>query len=135
MDAEFARAEPLQPLPRLVYALLRSPLLPEQPRLNGRAHPDAPAALRHLCASLPPRDLRCALYPTLSSFADPDTLARTPPPHLRCRFRPTRVRLLSGVQSMSHACPAEVTSKRHCACWHMSSWQRVYKYHTLFCVG
>ena len=77
VDAEFTNAEQLQPLPRLVYALLRSPLLASEWRLIRRAHPDAPAALRHLWAGLPPRDLRCAVYPTLSSFSDPDTLVRS----------------------------------------------------------
>ena len=66
----FDEAEALQTLPRLVFALLRSPLLsPRELR-----HPDARAAIGRLWAALPPDHLRRAVYPALSSFADPDTL-------------------------------------------------------------
>lgn len=69
VDATFEDAENLQAMPRLVYALLRSPLLGLHPDL----HPDTPTALRLLWSSLPPEDLQTAVYPCLSSFQDPDT--------------------------------------------------------------
>lgn len=69
MDATFESAESLQAVPRLVYALLRSPLLGPHP---GR-HPDTPTALHLLWSSLPPEDLQTAVYPCLSSYQDPDT--------------------------------------------------------------
>ena len=70
VDAEFAGSEALQPLPRLVYALLRSPLLTEL----KQQHPDLRTAMCHLWASLPAQELRTAVYPLLSSFSNPDTL-------------------------------------------------------------
>ena len=73
VDAEFADSEALQPLPRLVYALLRSPLLTEGKRQKGE-HPDLRAAICHLWACLPPRELRSAVYPLLYSFSNPDAL-------------------------------------------------------------
>lgn len=73
MDAEFAGSEALQSLPRLVYALLRSPLLTDV----KQQHPDLRTAICHLWASLPPRELRTAVYPLLSSFSNPDTLVRS----------------------------------------------------------
>lgn len=72
MDAEFAGSEALQSLPRLVYALLRSPLLTDV----KQQHPDLRTAICHLWASLPPQELRTAVYPLLSSFSNPDTLVR-----------------------------------------------------------
>lgn len=78
----FEGAEALQPLARLAYALLRSPLLaegagapPDEPPggAAGGAHSDAAVAVRHLCAALPPAELRRAVYPALSSYSDPDT--------------------------------------------------------------
>lgn len=74
VDAEFAGSEALQPLPRLVYALLRSPLLTE--RRPGQ-HPDLRTAVCHLWAGLPHQELRSAVYPLLSSFSNPDTMAST----------------------------------------------------------
>ena len=69
IDATFEDAENLQAIPRLVYALLRSPLLGPHPGL----HPDTPTALHLLWSSLPPEDLQTAVYPCLSSYQDPDT--------------------------------------------------------------
>lgn len=73
VDVTFDDLSMLQPLPRLVYALLRSPLL----ALGQRAHPDLRAVVHHLWASLPPDLLRCATYPVLTSFTDPDTQVRS----------------------------------------------------------
>ncbi len=73
VDAEFTAAESLQALPRHAFALLRSPLL--TPARPGQ-HPDLRAAQLALWAALPPRELRAAVYPSLSSFSDPDTQVR-----------------------------------------------------------
>lgn len=69
VDATFENAESLQAVPRLVYALLRSPLLGPHPS----GHPDTPTALRLLWSALPPEDLQTAVYPCLSSYQDPET--------------------------------------------------------------
>jgi hypothetical protein len=73
VDASFAAAEALQPVPRLVYALLQGPLLGGSGAAG--AHPDAVCALRSLWESLPPCELAAALYPHLSSWAGPDAVA------------------------------------------------------------
>ena len=70
VDADLAGCKALQAVPRLAYGMLRCALLMQRP---GQ-HPDERVALRHLWGSLPPAELRCALYPTLSSYSDPDTL-------------------------------------------------------------
>ncbi|WIA11779.1 hypothetical protein OEZ85_011873 [Tetradesmus obliquus] len=70
VDLTFSSCPPLQPLPRLVYALLRSPLLSSA----AQYHSDLTAYLHHLWCCLPPRELAKAVYPGLSAFADPDTL-------------------------------------------------------------
>lgn len=69
VDATFEDAESLQAVPRLVYALLRSPLLGPHPS----GHPDTPTALRLLWSALPPEDLQTAVYPCLSSYQNPET--------------------------------------------------------------
>ncbi|KAK9823450.1 hypothetical protein WJX72_002854 [[Myrmecia] bisecta] len=71
VDVAFEEVKAMQPLARLVYALLRSPLL------SGHAmqHPDMRAAALHLWAALPADELRRAVYPILSSFTDPETQA------------------------------------------------------------
>jgi len=69
-DVTFAHNIPLQPLPRLVFALLRSPLL-----CAMGTEPDARTHLQCLCASLEPAALVRTLYPALSSYADPDEVA------------------------------------------------------------
>ncbi|KAG2486738.1 hypothetical protein HYH03_014664 [Edaphochlamys debaryana] len=71
-DLHFSQAPLLAPLPRLVYALLRSPLL--APFAEGQ-HPDLTAFLRHLWSSLPPHELVRAVYPVMQSYTDPDHLA------------------------------------------------------------
>ncbi|KAJ9517351.1 hypothetical protein QJQ45_016723 [Haematococcus lacustris] len=94
VDLNFAAALPLQAMPRLVYALLRSlPLHPHRPcspptlppshparpsrcwppPVEGQ-HPDLLAFLEHMWGSLPPGELVRAVYPVLSSWADNDTL-------------------------------------------------------------
>ncbi|KAF6265854.1 hypothetical protein COO60DRAFT_1697553 [Scenedesmus sp. NREL 46B-D3] len=70
VDLTFSSCPPLQPLPRLVYALLRSPLLSSA----AQHHSDLTAYLHHLWCCLPPRELAKAVYPGLSAFADSDTL-------------------------------------------------------------
>lgn len=69
VDVRFNAFETAKPLPRLAYALLRSPLL----TLEEPEHPDLRAVANHLWASLPPDLLRCAIYPMLTSYSDPDT--------------------------------------------------------------
>lgn len=64
----FEAVEALQGLPRAVYGLLRSPLLV---RRVGQ-HADGSTAARLLWGSLPPADLRRAVYPLLASYASPD---------------------------------------------------------------
>ena len=59
MDLTFSSCSPLQPLPRLVYALLRSPLLSSA----AQYHSDLTAYLHHLGCCLPPRELAKAVYP------------------------------------------------------------------------
>jgi len=81
VDVAFEAAEALQPLPRLAFALLRSPLLAEaaggaDASAGAAGHPDAAAATRHLWAALPPGELRRAVYPALASYSDADTQAR-----------------------------------------------------------
>ena len=72
MDASFSSLEALQPLPRLVYGMLASPLLR---RVEPGHHPDEACAQRTLWAALPPPELANALYPQLSSWSSPDELA------------------------------------------------------------
>ena len=73
IDAAFEDCEAIQALPRLVYALLRSPLLSICP---GQ-HPDARASLQQLWTCLQPLELCRAVYPLLSSYMSPDTEAST----------------------------------------------------------
>ena len=68
----FQQAGALQPIPHLVYALLRSPLL----AVTAPSHPDLRAAVHFLWAGLPPQLLRCAIYPVLASYSDLDTQVR-----------------------------------------------------------
>ena len=75
MDAAFDATEALQPLPRLVYGLLQSPLLREP--ASKEASLEA-AKLRLLLCGLGPDDLAMCLYPRLESWASPD--AQVGPP-------------------------------------------------------
>lgn len=70
MDAALAWMSGVKDLPRIAYALLRSPLLSVSPK----GHPDLRAATRHLWFGLPPHLLQKAVYPALMSYRDPDTL-------------------------------------------------------------
>eukprot|EP00775_Hariotina_reticulata_P007478 gene7478-7687_t len=70
VELTFTSCPPLQPLPRLVYALLRSPLLSSA----AQYHSDLTAFLHHLWCCLPPKELSRAVYPCLTAFADTDTL-------------------------------------------------------------
>jgi hypothetical protein len=69
VDLTFSSCPLLQPLPRYVYALLRSPLLSSA----AQCHSDLTSYLHSLWCSLPPRELARAVYPSLTAFADPNT--------------------------------------------------------------
>ncbi|CAI5935295.1 unnamed protein product [Closterium sp. NIES-65] len=69
LDVSFSACPQLQPLPRLAFALLRSPLL-QLPREG--VHPDLRTFLHCLYGSLDPSFLMRAVYPVLSSYTTPD---------------------------------------------------------------
>lgn len=72
IDTEFTQCPQLQPLPRLVFALLRNPLL----RFHEEGvHPDYRIYLQCLFSALEPSSLSRAIYPLLSSYATPDIQA------------------------------------------------------------
>jgi hypothetical protein len=73
VDLNFDSCPLLQPLPRYMYALLRSPLLSSA----AQYHSDLTAYLHHLWCALPPHELAKAVYPGLSAFADTDHLIAT----------------------------------------------------------
>jgi len=69
LDVAFAHCEALQSLPRLVFALLRSPLL----QMNAEGcHPDERVYCQSLYGALEPAALRRSIYPVLSSYKTPD---------------------------------------------------------------
>ncbi|XP_020092690.1 protein transport protein Sec24-like At3g07100 isoform X1 [Ananas comosus] len=69
VDVAFSQSPQLQPLPRLVFALLRNPLL----RLHEEGiHPDYRIFLQCLFSALEPTSLCKAVYPVLTSYASPD---------------------------------------------------------------
>ena len=70
VDGAFTACAALQALPRLVFALLRSPML-----RPGGVGPDARTHMRQLAARLDPPSLVRLLYPALSSYSDPDNVA------------------------------------------------------------
>jgi len=70
VDLTFANHPALRPLPRAVYALLRSPLLSPA----AQSHADLTTYLHHLWGSLPAPELSRAIYPALSAWADCETL-------------------------------------------------------------
>lgn len=92
VDATFAATEALQPLPRLVYALLQAP--PLQPA-SATAQSLEAAEMRALLCSLGPDDCAMLLYPALSSWATPDSEVLHP-----CR----------GLQGWRSACSAAMTN-------------------------
>ncbi|CAM6129440.1 unnamed protein product [Calypogeia fissa] len=72
LDVAFSNCPQLQPLPRHVFALLRSPLL----RLHEEGvHPDYRIYLQCLASALEPSFLLRLLYPVLSSYTTPDKQA------------------------------------------------------------
>ncbi|XP_076893991.1 protein transport protein SEC23 D-like [Bidens hawaiensis] len=72
IDVTFSQCPQLQTLPRLVFALLRNPLL----RFHEEGiHPDYRIYLQCLFSGLEPSSLHRAIYPLLTSYASPDKLA------------------------------------------------------------
>ncbi|XP_031266073.1 protein transport protein Sec24-like At3g07100 [Pistacia vera] len=69
IDVEFLQCPQLQRLPRLVFALLRNPLL----RFHEEGvHPDYRIYLQCLFSGLEPSSLHRAVYPLLTSYSSPD---------------------------------------------------------------
>ncbi|KAK9079171.1 hypothetical protein SSX86_000841 [Deinandra increscens subsp. villosa] len=72
IDVTFSQCPQLQVLLRLVFALLRNPLL----RFHEEGiHPDYRIYLQCLFSGLEPSSLHRAIYPLLTSYATPDKLA------------------------------------------------------------
>ncbi|GMY15801.1 protein transport protein Sec24-like At3g07100 [Fagus crenata] len=72
VDVSFSQCPQLQPLPRLVFALLRNPLL----RFHEEGvHPDYRIYLQCLFSALEPSSLHRAVYPVLMSYSTPDKQA------------------------------------------------------------
>ncbi|CAL9107942.1 unnamed protein product [Musa textilis] len=72
VDVAFSQCPQLQPIPRLIFALLRNPLL----RLHEEGiHPDYRIYLQCLFSALEPTPLQRAIYPLLSSYTTPDQQA------------------------------------------------------------
>nr|CAD1836751.1 unnamed protein product [Ananas comosus var. bracteatus] len=72
VDVAFSQCPQLQPIPRLVFALLRNPLL----HLHEEGvHPDYRIFLQCLFSALEPSSLQRAIYPVLTSYASPDKQA------------------------------------------------------------
>ncbi|KAF7805716.1 protein transport protein SEC24 [Senna tora] len=72
IDVSFSQCPQLQPLPRLIFALLRNPLL----RFHEEGvHPDYRIYLQCLFSALEPSSLHRAVYPVLTSYATPDKQA------------------------------------------------------------
>lgn len=72
VDVAFLQCPQLQPIPRLIFALLRNPLL----RLHEEGiHPDYRIYLQCLFSALEPTPLQRAIYPLLSSYTTPDQQA------------------------------------------------------------
>lgn len=72
IDVAFSQCPQLQPLPRLIFALLRNPLL----RFHEEGvHPDYRIYLQCLFSALEPSSLHRAVYPVLTSYATPDKQA------------------------------------------------------------
>ncbi|KAL2240072.1 protein transport protein SEC24 [Sesamum indicum] len=72
VDVSFTQCPQLQPLPRLVFALLRNPLL----RFHEEGvHPDYRIYLQCLFSALEPSSLTRAVYPLLASYDTPDKQA------------------------------------------------------------
>ncbi|KDP24980.1 hypothetical protein JCGZ_24318 [Jatropha curcas] len=72
IDVAFSQCPQLQPLPRLVFALLRNPLLCFH---EEGVHPDYRIYLQCLFSALEPSSLHHAIYPVLMSYSTPDKQA------------------------------------------------------------
>ncbi|KAL3689756.1 hypothetical protein R1sor_016065 [Riccia sorocarpa] len=72
LDVAFSNSPQLQPLPRHVFALLRSPLLLLH---EEGVHPDYRIYLQCLSSALQPSFLLRSVYPVLSSYTTPDKQA------------------------------------------------------------
>ncbi|XP_042511224.1 protein transport protein SEC24-like isoform X2 [Macadamia integrifolia] len=72
IDVAFTQCPQLQPLPRLVFALLRNPLLWFH---EEGVHPDYRIYLQCLFSALEPSSLHHSVYPVLTSYATPDEQA------------------------------------------------------------
>ncbi|XP_051217224.1 protein transport protein SEC23 D [Lolium perenne] len=72
IDVDFTNCSQLQPLARLVFAFLVSPLLQVQ---DQHIHPDYQTYLQCLFSALEPASVRQAICPTLTSYSSPDTEA------------------------------------------------------------
>ena len=71
LDVAFSHCPQLQSMPRLIFALLRSPLL----RLHEEGvHPDYRIYLQCLFSALEPSSLLQVVYLVLSSYSTPDDL-------------------------------------------------------------
>lgn len=104
IDVNLSSTPGTRDIPRLAYALLRSPLLAEV----YQDHPDIKAAVHNLWLGLPPPLLRKAVYPALMSFKDLDTLVST------TRLLPQRVRLFELGHNLCHHRNA---THRSCCCF------------------
>ncbi|XP_062083011.1 protein transport protein SEC23 D isoform X2 [Humulus lupulus] len=72
IDVSFSQCPEMQHLPRLVFALLRNPLL----RFHEEGvHPDYRIYLQCLFSALEPSSLHRAVYPMLTSYSTPDKQA------------------------------------------------------------
>ncbi|KAI4334228.1 hypothetical protein L6164_018944 [Bauhinia variegata] len=71
IDVTFSQSPQMQPLPRLVFALLRNPLL----RCHEGVHPDYRIFLQCLFSALEPSSLHRAVYPMMTSYSTPDKQA------------------------------------------------------------
>ncbi|KAI9107716.1 hypothetical protein K1719_021379 [Acacia pycnantha] len=72
IDVSFSQCPQLQSLPRLIFALLRNPLL----RFHEEGvHPDYRIYLQCLFSALEPNSLHRAVYPVLTSYSSPDKQA------------------------------------------------------------
>ncbi|XP_078433788.1 sec23/sec24 transport family protein [Wolffia australiana] len=68
-DVSFSQCPQLQPIPRLIFALLRNPLL----RFHEEGvHPDYRIFLQCIFSALEPSSLHRAIYPLLTSYSSPD---------------------------------------------------------------
>ncbi|XP_020578173.1 protein transport protein SEC23 [Phalaenopsis equestris] len=72
VDIGFSQCPQLQPIPRLVFAFLRNPLLGFH---EEGVHPDYRIYLQCLFSSLDPSSLHLAIYPLLASYSSPDKQA------------------------------------------------------------